>query len=128
MAVGVGVNVAVAVAVAVAVGVGVGAASLKTRNSGPPLPWVLPSPEAKTVCEPSGKYFRMSPGPVVIISATKRLPSLSKAMPRGWLRPVANVLSTPNGSNSRIASGSTLLDSVDTKRLPWQSKIKPTGL
>ena len=68
VAVGVGVNVAVGVgvnvAVGVAVGVGVGAASLKTRNSGPPLPWVLPSPEAKTVCEPSGKYFRMSPGPV----------------------------------------------------------------
>ena len=63
---------------------------LKVRNCG------RPKPEAKTVgVPPPGGYFKMSPPGARFDSATKRLPELSKAKPRGLVIPVAKVLSTP---------------------------------
>src|SRR5262245_41854364 len=97
----------------------------KVRYSG------RPKPEAKTVYElPSGGNFKISPGNFA--SATKRLPELSKAMPRGVSRPVAKVLSAPVEVNMRIVSlpGSQekgAKHSVETKRLPLLSKVKPVG-
>src|SRR5438552_17648287 len=64
----------------------------KVRNSG------RPKPEAKTVCEPPpGGNFKISPAGIAFASATKRLPELSKARPRGVVRPVAKILFTPIG-------------------------------
>jgi len=71
----------------------------KVRNSG------RPKPEAKTGNSlPSGANSKMSPSGIGFASATKRLPELSKAMPRGVVRPVAKVLSMPSGVNLRIVS------------------------
>ena len=60
----------------------------KVRNSG------RPGLEAKVLCTPPVNF---KIGPFVIASATKRLPKLSKARPRGKVRPVAKVLPTPLG-------------------------------
>ena len=50
-------------------------------------------PEANTVWLPSVENFRISPGADnCLSSATKRSPEGSKAIPRGLLRLVANVL------------------------------------
>jgi hypothetical protein len=69
------------------------------RNSGPPLPWGCPIPEAKTVWLPCFENFRISPGADnCLSSATKRSPEGSKAIPRGLLRLVANVLPVPSGA------------------------------
>ena len=65
----------------------------KVRNCG------RKRPEAKTsgMPPPEGN-FKMSPGRnSPLASATKRLPELSKARPRGVVRPVANGLFTPVG-------------------------------
>src|SRR5713101_5509590 len=57
-----------------------------------------PKPEAKTVGEPPpGGNFKISPSGIAFASATKRLPKLSKARPRGNVRPVAKVAPTPLG-------------------------------
>src|SRR6184192_4964874 len=95
----------------------------KVRNSG------RPKPEAKTVGEPPpGGNFKISPSGIAFASATKRLPELSKARPRGKVRPVAKVLSTPVGVNLRIVSlPESQKQLVDTNRLPVLSKAKPTG-
>ena len=53
---------------------------------------------------PPGANFRMSPSGARSLSATKRLPNPSKARPRGLMRPVTKVLSTPLGVHSRIVS------------------------
>src|SRR5438094_817417 len=66
----------------------------KVRNCG------RPKPEAKTVVTPPGVIFKISPITFVSgrpASATKRLPELSKARPRGVVRPVAKVVFTPIG-------------------------------
>src|SRR5262249_7783451 len=99
----------------------------KVRYSG------RPKPEAKTFKnEPSGRNSLMSPSGIGFASATKRLPELSKAMPRGVVRPVAKVLSAPMGVNLRMVSlpGSQkkgAIHSVETNRLPLLSKVKPAG-
>jgi hypothetical protein len=99
----------------------------KVRNSG------RPKPDANTGSStPSWVNSRMSPSGIGFASATKRLPELSKAMPRGVVRPVAKVLSMPSGVNLRIVSlpGSQkkgAKHSVETKRLPLLSKVKPEG-
>src|SRR5262249_18474916 len=97
----------------------------KVRNCGR-----QPQPEAKTSVTPSGVIFKISPPGND--SATKRLPSLSKARPRGVVRPVAKVLFTPVGVNLRIVSlprsqKKGAKHSVETKRLPVLSKAKPKG-
>src|SRR5438128_8410528 len=86
-------------------------------------------PEAKTVGEPPpGGNSKMSPSGKSFDSATNRLPKLSKARPRGLVRPVAKVLSTPVGVNLRIVSlPGSQKQIVDTNRLPVLSKAKPTG-
>src|SRR5207253_9949006 len=86
-------------------------------------------PEAKTVgVPPPGGNSKMSPSGKSFDSATNRLPKLSKARPRGLLRPVAKVLSTPDGVNLRIASRpGSQTQLVDTDRLPVVSEAKPTG-
>ena len=102
----------------------------KVRYSG------RPKPEAKTVgVPPPGGNSKISPGGIsngVFASVTKRLPELSKAMPRGVVRSVAKVLPTPVGVNLRIVSLPGLQKkgakhSVETKRLPLLSKVKPVG-
>ena len=82
------------------------------------------SPVAKTVSVPSGVTFKISP--TGRNSTTKRLPSVSKATSRGFLRSVTKVLSMPPGVNLRIASLPPL-PAVDTKRLPALSKASPWG-
>ena len=96
------------------------------RNSGPPLPWGCPIPEAKTVWLPFVENFRISPGAAAFSSATRRSPEGSKAIPRGSARSVANVLSVPSGANTRIASppGPPSFPSVVTKRFPDRSKAR----
>src|SRR5438132_14352012 len=81
-------------------------------------------PEAKTVgVPPPGGNFKMSPSGKSFDSATNRLPELSKAKLRGLVRPVAKVLSTPVGVNSRIVSLPCSEEPwVETKRLPWVSR------
>jgi len=100
-----------------------------TRNSGPPLPWGCPMPEAKTLWLPFVENFRISPGANAFSSATRRSPEGSKAIPQGSARSVANVLSVPSGANTRIASppGPPSFPSVVTKRFPDRSKARPTG-
>ena len=75
-----------------------------------------------TVPVPPGVNFNMSPVVAKGISATKRLPALSKANPRGLLvSPVAKVgrISVPPGVNLRIAPWPLpVRSSVDTKRSP----------
>ena len=90
-------------------------------------------PEAKTVgVAPQVGNFKISPSGAKFVSATNRLPELSKAKPRGLVRPVAQVLSAPLGVNFRIVSlpgaqkGSQAW-SVETNRFPLLSKAKPTG-
>ena len=62
-------------------------------------------PEAKTVWLPFVENFRISPWADNSFSlATRRSPEGSKAIPRGLLRSVANVLSVPSGANTKIAS------------------------
>src|SRR5437762_11622442 len=66
----------------------------KVRNSG------RKSPEAKRIVPPDVGNSKTSPlGEIsgTPASATKRLPELSKARPRGVVRPVANGLFTPVG-------------------------------
>jgi len=64
----------------------------KVRNSG------RPKPEAKTIGPPPpAGYSKISPSGIAFASATKRLPALSKAKPRGNVSPVAKVLFTPVG-------------------------------
>ena len=63
-----------------------------------------------------------------MFSVTKRLPVLSKAKPRGEVSPVAKVLSTPPGVNSRIESLPGFPVVVETKRLPALSNANcPEG-
>src|SRR5437016_2610274 len=85
--------------------------------------------EAKTVGEPPpGGNSKMSPSGKSLDSATNRLPEPSKARPRGLVRPVAKVLSTPVGVNLRIVSlPESQKHSVETKRLPPLSNANPTG-
>src|SRR5438132_3500147 len=87
-------------------------------------------PDAKTVWLPFVENFRISPGADnSFSSATRRSPEGSKAIPRGLLRSVANVLSVPSGANTKIASphGLPSFPSVVTKRFPNRSKARPTG-
>jgi hypothetical protein len=57
-------------------------------------------PGAKTVWLPFVENFRISPGAGNnLSSATRRSPRGSKAIPRGLLRSVANVLSVPPGAS-----------------------------
>ena len=69
-----------------------------TRNSGRRIL------EANRLRVPSGVNLRTSPIESGINSVTTRLPPMSNARPRGYLRPVANVVSIPLGVNFRIAS------------------------
>ena len=63
-----------------------------------------------------------------MFSVTKRLPALSRANPRGDLRPVAKVLSVPPGVNSRMDPMVKSDVRVETKRLPALSKVNcPEG-
>src|SRR5438105_7706428 len=131
---------------------GVTGPGANARNSGPPFPCARPIPEAKTstptpdtgtmpgpptVCQgksltvpvPPGVNFRISPVVAKGTSATKRLPALSKANPRGSsLSPVAKVVSVPSGANLRIAPSLGTLSALDAKRLPDPSKARPTGV
>jgi len=97
-------------------------------NSAPPLARVAPRPEAKTLRVPFGAISIISPADIEVPrSATNRLPLPSKASPSGLLlRPVANVLSTPVGLNSRMLSFPKL-PSVETKRLPDASNARSNG-
>ena len=85
--------------------------------------------EAKTVWLPFFENFRISPGAAAFISATKRSPEGSKAIPRGSARSVANVLSVPSGANTRIASppGPPSFPSVVTQRFPRPIKSEADG-
>src|SRR5437016_5936437 len=98
----------------------------KARNSAPPFPAARPSPESTTVFVPPGVNSKISPVALKGISATKRLPTVSKANPLGLLSPVATVLPVPSGVNLRIVSLPSL-PAVDTKRLPDPSKARPKG-
>ena len=84
-------------------------------------------PEAKTVWLPFVENFRISPGAASnLSSATRRLPEGSKAIPRGLLWSVANVLSVVSGANTKIASppGPPSFPSVVTQRFPDRSKAR----
>ena len=88
---------------------------------------------AKTVgVPPQVANFKISPSGAVFDSATNRLPELSKARPRGFVRPVAQVVSPPLGVNFRIVSlpgaqRSGAKQSVETNKLPLLSKARPSG-
>ena len=86
-----------------------------------------PIPEAKVVLTPAGVNFRISPAVVGGTSATKRLPPLSNASPRGLLvNPVAKTVFVASGANLRI-SPLPELSAVEAKRLPELSNIRPMG-
>src|SRR5256714_7835096 len=100
---------------------------LMARYSAPPFPEAEPIPEAKVVLTPAGLNLRISPVVVPGTSATKRLLSLSNAMPRGaFVSPVAKTVFVPSGANLRI-SPFPGPSPVDAKRLPDRSKDSPIG-
>ena len=78
---------------------------------------------------PSGVNLRTSPGGAnKPLSATKRLPALPNASPRGKSRPIANGVPTPLEVNLRMVSLPAGMElCTDTNRIPKRSKANPTG-